>query len=202
MSISLMTWRPWLMEITLSLMTSTSKFVFHILAYIIDGSSIDVLLRLLKTHQTTAQHPNFPQATLYSIVMSLSVFLIHPYLSKQSVLVDHIHDVLTLLSDSLTEESRMRCISTLRNHYHTRDSRLSFIFGFSDLTEDERLRLVTNSSTRPELEAPDVVGSYLKTANQLFSLRRWEMMQDATPLLGENDASLSLTLFGARKSVL
>ena len=197
-----MIWRTWLIVITLSLMTSTSKLVFHILAYITDGSSIDVLLRLLTAHQTTVQHPNFPQATLYSIVMSLSVFLIHPYLSKQSVLADHIHDVLALLSDSLTEESRIRCISKLRNHYHTRDSRLSFIFGFSDLTEDERLRLVTNYPTGPELEAPDIAGGYLKMANQLFSLRRWEMMQDATPLLGENDASLSLTLFGARKSVL
>ena len=183
-------------------MTSTSKFVFHILAYVTNGPSIHVLLRLLTTHQTTAQHPNFPQATLYSIVMSLSAFLIHPYLSKQSVLVDHIHDVLTLLSDSLTEESRIRCISTLRNHYYTLDSRLSPIFGFPDLTEDDRLRLVTNFTTGPELEAPDIAGGYLKMANQFFSLRRWEMMQDATPLLGENDASLSLTLFGARRSVL
>ena len=35
-----------------------------------------------------------------------------------------------------------------------------------------------------------------------FPLRRWEMVQDATPIIGENDTCLSLSLFGARKSVL
>ncbi|KAK5113154.1 hypothetical protein LTR85_010972 [Meristemomyces frigidus] len=32
-----------------------------------------------------------------------------------------------------------------------------------------------------------------------FPLRRWEIMPDSTPVMGENDTSLSLGLFGARK---
>nr|POF16710.1 mediator of rna polymerase ii transcription subunit 12 [Quercus suber] len=32
-----------------------------------------------------------------------------------------------------------------------------------------------------------------------FALRRWEIMSDATPIMGENDAGLSLSLFAARK---
>ncbi|KAK3112928.1 RNA polymerase II mediator complex subunit [Teratosphaeriaceae sp. CCFEE 6253] len=32
-----------------------------------------------------------------------------------------------------------------------------------------------------------------------FALRRWEIMPDPTPVMGENDTSLSLGLFGARK---
>lgn len=32
-----------------------------------------------------------------------------------------------------------------------------------------------------------------------FNLRRWEIMPDPTPNMGENDASLSLTLFAARR---
>ncbi|KAK5114661.1 hypothetical protein LTR62_002234 [Meristemomyces frigidus] len=32
-----------------------------------------------------------------------------------------------------------------------------------------------------------------------FTLKRWEVMPDAAPMLGENDTSLSLGLFGARK---
>ncbi len=35
-----------------------------------------------------------------------------------------------------------------------------------------------------------------------FRIRRWEMMHDVTPLSAENDTSISLTLFGARRSVL
>ncbi|KAK5133453.1 hypothetical protein LTR08_007695 [Meristemomyces frigidus] len=33
-----------------------------------------------------------------------------------------------------------------------------------------------------------------------FPLRRWEIMPDATPTMGENDSSLSVALFGARKA--
>jgi mediator of RNA polymerase II transcription subunit 12 len=32
-----------------------------------------------------------------------------------------------------------------------------------------------------------------------YPLRRWEMLGEPTPNIGENDTSLSLTLFGARK---
>ena len=32
-----------------------------------------------------------------------------------------------------------------------------------------------------------------------YQLRRWEIFSDPTPVMGENDGSLSLTLFGARK---
>ncbi len=32
-----------------------------------------------------------------------------------------------------------------------------------------------------------------------FPLRRWEIMPDPTPVMGENDTSLSLGLFGARR---
>lgn len=35
--------------------------------------------------------------------------------------------------------------------------------------------------------------------NTPFPLRRWEIMSDPTPVMGENDGSLSLGLFGARK---
>ncbi|KAL8810597.1 MAG: hypothetical protein Q9200_002443 [Gallowayella weberi] len=39
-------------------------------------------------------------------------------------------------------------------------------------------------------------------ATQHFPVRRWETMQDATPLMTENDTSISLSLFGAKKAVL
>lgn len=33
-----------------------------------------------------------------------------------------------------------------------------------------------------------------------FPVKSWELLQDPTPIMGENDTSLSLTLFGARKA--
>ncbi|KAL9029999.1 MAG: hypothetical protein Q9196_001829 [Gyalolechia fulgens] len=41
-----------------------------------------------------------------------------------------------------------------------------------------------------------------KAAQRPFPVRKWETMPDATPLMTENDTSVSLTLFGARKAVL
>jgi mediator of RNA polymerase II transcription subunit 12 len=32
-----------------------------------------------------------------------------------------------------------------------------------------------------------------------YQLRRWEIFSDPTPVMGENDGSVSLALFGARK---
>ncbi|KXT00562.1 hypothetical protein AC578_5231 [Pseudocercospora eumusae] len=41
--------------------------------------------------------------------------------------------------------------------------------------------------------------SLAETKTMPFALRRWEIMSDATPMVGDNDTSLSLSLFGARK---
>ncbi|KAL8699342.1 MAG: hypothetical protein Q9201_006054 [Fulgogasparrea decipioides] len=41
-----------------------------------------------------------------------------------------------------------------------------------------------------------------RPALQTFPIRRWEAMPDATPHMTENDTSISLTLFAARKKVL
>ena len=157
--------------------------------------SIEVLIFLLIIHQSAIQHPRFPQSTLFQILVSLSRLLIHPFLTFHPTLPSYVFDTLAVLSDSLSDDTRMRCIRTLRDHYHSQDPRVRFIFGYSEIVNGEWLQLKTRSSTMPETK-PDGV------TVQPYSLRRWEMMQDAMPVSTENDTSLSLTLFGARKSVL
>ena len=157
--------------------------------------SIEVLIFLLIIHQSAIQHPKFPQSTLFQILVSLSRLLIHPFLAFHPTLPSYVFDTLALLSDSLSDDTRMRCIRTLRDHYHSQDPRVQFIFGYPEIVNGEWLQLITRSSTTPETK-PDGV------TVQPYSLRRWEMMQDAMPVSTENDTSLSLTLFGARKSVL
>ena len=159
---------------------------------------IEVLLRLLVIHHSGIQHPTSSQTLLFNLLMSLSLLLIHPLLASSPTLPHYIFDVLTLLSDSLSDETRSRCIRSLRDHHRVRDPRLRFIFGYSDTVEREWLQLST--------KLPTVAESRLEGATTIHSkpypLRKWEMMQDATPVAAENDTSLSLTLFGARKSVL
>ena len=157
--------------------------------------AIGVLLSLLVIHQSTIQHPRFSQSAFCQILVSLSRLLIHPCLASHPTLPSYVFDVLAFLSDSLSEDVRTRCIRTLRDHHHSQDPRLRFIFGYPETVNSEWLQLILRSSTIAEAKAEGVT-------MQPYSLRRWEMMQDATPLSTENDTSLSLTLFGARKSVL
>ena len=157
--------------------------------------SIDALISLLIIHQSTIQHPRFSQSALFQVLISLSRLLIHPILAFHPTLPSYVFDTLALLSDSLSDDTRMRCIRTLRDHHHSQDSRLRFIFGYPETVHSEWLQLVTKPPTMAEAKSEGVT-------MQAYSLRRWEMMQDATPVSTENDTSLSLTLFGARKSVL
>ena len=167
-------------------------------------SNLDVLLRLLNLHQMTVQLPNFPQSILIQLALSLSVLLIlDPFQKVKAIPNSRIYDTLLVLSDALSDESRNSCIRNLQE-YKFRDSRVRFIFGYSEPTDGEWLQLVANPSVKAETTTADLVGtSATQTSEtlQLYQIRRWEMMQDATPVVGVNDTSLSLTLFGARKSV-
>ena len=160
---------------------------------------IDVILRLLVIHQRTIQHSMFSQNTLYHILISLALLLIHPFLAFHPNLTNQLCDVLSLLSDCLSVDTRSRCIRALRDHHQTKDPRLRFIFGYPETVEKESLQLVTKSTSPSDGRGESAAAT---TSTKSFALRRWEMMQDATPVGTENDTSLSLTLFGARKSIL
>ena len=157
---------------------------------------LKVLLRLLILHQPTIRHPKFPQLTLASLLLFLSTLLIGSCLKAHPMLISRTNDLMLVLSDSLTEESRLRCVRILLDH-NVRDSRLRFIFGYPEHSDGEWLRLVTGCAT-----TSDVKPATRTQTTQLYPIRWWEMMADATPLAGPNDTSLSLTLFGTRKSIL
>ena len=169
--------------------------------------SLEILLRLLIIHQSTIHHQKFSQNTLARLLITLSILLVNPILSSHPTLPSYIFDTLTCLTDLQTEETRSHCIRILRDQQRTKDPRLLFLFGYSESTENEWLQLVANPISKA-LD-PRATGAALGSAatiatptTQPFPLRRWEMMQDATPLVTENDTSLSLTLFGARKAIL
>lgn len=150
--------------------------------------SITILLRLLSIHVPghNLKSSVEDQAPFTSLLINLSLLLIHPSLLHHLDLCEHIIDTLTLLlSDGPLPEN----IRSELAHHLRYDSRLRFIFGFpqqSDITEGW-LQVVSGENG----------GERRK-----FEIRRWEMMGDVTPVPAENDSCISLTLFGARKSVL
>ena len=159
---------------------------------------IDALLRLLVVHQVAMQDPRYPQNNLHQLLIALSLLLIDPILASNPSLSHRMFDLLSLLTDFLSDDTRLRCIRSLRDDHRTQDPRLRFIFGYSNCVESEWLQFVSRSSSAAEARP----GGAAVTASKAYHIRRWEMMQDATPLTTENDTSLSLTLFGSRKSVL
>ncbi|KAL6713558.1 RNA polymerase II mediator complex subunit [Lecanora helva] len=162
---------------------------------------IDVLLCLLVLHQSTIQNSRCSASVQLNLFVALSLLLVDPRLNTHPSLCIYNFDVLCLLTDSISDDMRLRCLHVLRDNYHMRDSRLDFFFGDSESGDSEWLQLVTKSSPAGEIR----LGGSSAAANTTlrpYPLRRWEMMQDATPMAAENDTSLSLTLFGSRKSIL
>ena len=158
---------------------------------------MDISLRSLSIYQNTFQHPTVSQNILLRLVLPLSQVLASHSYSHDLILSTRIHDTLALISDSLSDESRLHCVSLLRKHGIASDSGLRFLLGTSQDEEDSFLAVSSGigSSRSDAILSEEPRGKAVP-----FPLRRWELVQDATPSIGENDCSISLSLFGARKA--
>ncbi|OTA98432.1 hypothetical protein M426DRAFT_17404 [Hypoxylon sp. CI-4A] len=110
-------------------------------------------------------------------------------------------DIALALVDGLQEEARLQCVRAIKDA--TADPRLRYLFSFAanpaenfmlshrdkppmGIQERRALAMGMGVSMIPERLTP-------------FTIRRWEILNEPTPNVGENDTSLSLTLFDARK---
>jgi hypothetical protein len=162
-------------------------------------SSIDILLRLLTIHHFAGSLARCPDNILVALLLTLSNLLLLPWLSAQAEIADHVFDVLAIITDSLTDEVRSQCIRVLRDRNQTKDSRLHFVFGHCEKSECGWLQSLLTSSH--QLGSKGEETQQTPRAKFPYPLRRWEMVQEATPLVAENDTSISLALFGAREVV-
>ncbi|KAL8922198.1 MAG: hypothetical protein Q9172_003659 [Xanthocarpia lactea] len=160
----------------------------------LDYEKFYALLRLVHVHQTAFSTPNVSEDALTRLLVLLGLILAHPFPTTYSYLSQDICDFLTIISDSISPSIQARCLHVLQKQYRLKDPRLQYIFAFSDADEDAWLQLSTGTTTNSS--------STRQQTLHHFPIRKWETMQDATPLMTENDTSISLSLFGARKSVL
>ncbi|KAL9014447.1 MAG: hypothetical protein Q9173_000908 [Seirophora scorigena] len=153
-------------------------------------SKLDALLRLLYVHESAFYIPNASEITITQILVLLSLIVVHPLPALYIHISNDICDFLVTLVEHLSPAIHSRCINSLHNQYHIKDSRFDYIYGYHGSTDNKWIKFVMGESlTR-------------KAVRQAFPIRRWETLPDATPLMTENDTSISLTLFGARKAVL
>ncbi|KAI1749282.1 transcription mediator subunit Med12 [Xylaria castorea] len=112
-----------------------------------------------------------------------------------------VFDIALVLADNLPEEARLQCVRAVKDY--TADPRLRYLFSFSPdpaenfmlahrekppagLHERRMMAMNLGMGMPPEKLTP-------------FIFRRWEILNEPTPNVGDNDTSLSLTLFDARK---
>lgn len=120
------------------------------------------------------------------LALSTLLLCLHSHHQRASSLPDYLFDVCLFLVDDLPDDVRLKCVRIMTDKARpggrgaAADPALRYIFGFGRET-GEALVL---------LQKGKVVG---------FPLRRWENLSEPTPMVGENDAALSLSLFQARK---
>ena len=178
----------------------------YLVTLILIDDSIDIILRFVVIHLNMLRHPSLSPAIPARILVGLCLLLVHPIFSSHPTISSYIFDTIGFLSDCLSLESRRLCVRALRDQYQIRDARLQFLVGYAGSIDGERLRLVTNapntsSNTAGVSPASSRSNTQTATASRPFAIKRWEMIQDATPIIGENDTSLSLSLFGTRKAI-
>jgi hypothetical protein len=161
--------------------------------------SVRIILRCIIIHQDHIRHPKCPHATVASIICNLASLLVNPICAA---LAPEIFDTLSLISDDISSESRNQCLHALRSQYQLRDRRLDFLLGTLDNYGANPFYLSTHPPLPNAGGDPSAAGATPTSTLTPFPLKRWEMVQAANPVAGDNDSSLSLSLFGAMKSVL
>lgn len=153
-------------------------------------------IRIPSFEATKAGHESRAKAILALTAIFLQLQALDIATDEIRDLIEQTFDLAVYLVDSLPEDMRLQCIRSLRDAASS--PRISYIFSFAPNPTDW-LVLSQKERTLPLSGAGAAERAIEKEKLTLFSLRRWEMLGEPTPNVGENDTSLSLTLFGARR---
>ncbi|KAI9819203.1 MAG: RNA polymerase II mediator complex subunit [Pycnora praestabilis] len=140
---------------------------------------INVLLRLIMIHRVTLQRSKTGLSEYARLLIALSFLLLNDQIQHDSDLIEYVFDVTASLVDDLSEDARAQCTRFLKDK--SQDPRLQYLFGYRE-SPSEWLQLSQRGKLIP------------------YPLRAWEILPEPAPNVGENDTSLSLGLFQARKA--
>jgi len=169
---------------------------------------LNTLLTLSTLFGTSVAHS--AHEVRLALLTTLCTLLAHPTLQNLPTLLEYIHDVASAISDTIPSDilpllktNNDICFHFIVGHTPNPDSWLTLATNPQQppgTTQQQRALLKQQAGRQmaaPQSpQAPKVAGPGLRVP---FPLRRWEVMPDATPTVGENDTSLSLGLFGARR---
>ncbi|KAG4443322.1 hypothetical protein IFR05_001191 [Cadophora sp. M221] len=160
---------------------------------------LPLLLSFMTIHvgafEATKQgHESRAKATLALSAVFLQLQALDTSTEAISNLIEQTFDLALHLVDALPEDMRQQCIRSLRDT--TSNPPISYLFSIAAnptewlvLSQKDRMHSITGADGKPAE----------KEKLTPFPLKRWEMLGEPTPNVGENDTSLSLTLFAARR---
>lgn len=133
--------------------------------------------------------------------------------AARGALPQEVRDIAVLLVDGLPDELRVQCAKAVLflpgntcSTSTTSDPRLYYLFSMPQPTAADGLRLAhRDRAAAPYSAAARGMGAMYGVSPAAqekltpFALRRWEILSEPTPNIGENDTSLSLGLFEAFK---
>ncbi|CCU82958.1 RNA polymerase II mediator complex [Blumeria hordei DH14] len=163
---------------------------------------IPLLLSFISAHTPILEAINLTESkakivlTLVSIIYHLQIF----DTNQEGIepLVENCYDLAIQIADYLPDDVRQQCFKNLHDGIYT--LQLSYLFNYTS-GDNENLVLSQNNSKTADQSAETCDKDWSdKEQLKSFYIRRWEMLGEPTPNMFENDTSLSLTLFGARRS--
>ncbi|KAI9776029.1 MAG: RNA polymerase II mediator complex subunit [Geoglossum umbratile] len=140
---------------------------------------IIMFLRLVVIHRNMFQGGKTCSWDQARLVISICALLQNEHVQRDELVSEYAFDVATYLVDELSDEARVQCTKFMKDK--AREPKFRYLFGYQ--------------------EGPGN-GLHVAQRDKLFPfhIRRWEILSEPTPNVGENDTSLSLTLFRARKN--
>ena len=163
-----------------------------------EAHALHLLLSLITLHRTSLQSPQFPRAKISQLLVSLGFLLLSPKFASNHTITSKVSDTMAFLSDIIEPDTRSFYLDAFQQQHLHRDCRVRFIIGRTEEDEGNLLYLMTmRSSQQPNIDTT----THNHAEAPTYPLRYWEMVPEATPVLGENDTSPSLGFFGTRKAI-
>ncbi|POR39243.1 Mediator of RNA polymerase II transcription subunit 12 [Tolypocladium paradoxum] len=158
--------------------------------------------------------PNYEaRARIILVLCGLLLELDSQPQTSRGSLSQEVFDIAVLLVDALPDDLRVQCARVIlfmpggtASTGTTSDPRLYYLFSVPQPTLAENLKLahrdkgsIPYSAAARGMGAMYGIGPASQERLAPFMLRRWEILSEPTPNVGENDTSLSLGLFEAIK---
>ncbi|KAH8686067.1 RNA polymerase-like protein II mediator complex component Srb8 [Tricladium varicosporioides] len=166
---------------------------------------IPLILSFITVHTSEFEATRTGHECRAKATLALSAILLELQaleLNTQAIneLMEQIFDLALHLVDALPDDIRQQCVRSLRDAVYS--PQMCYLFSYA--TNPSEWLVLSQKESMPNIPAssgPDVTEKRMPEKEKLtpFVLRRWEMLGEPTPNIGENDTSLNLTLFGARR---